>query len=117
MKHHKGDYMKCEHYFDGACQYKWDIDIGYPVPCMCNYQSDFNGDVPAPGWRDVREELPKEDGRYIVYDSQGQIVTEMCFITGDYDNSGWYVSAYHKEDAGQVTHWMPLPAPPEGVQR
>lgn len=46
--------MKCKYYFGGSCQFKWDKEIGYPMPCICNFQLELPD---SPSWHDVREEL------------------------------------------------------------
>ena len=65
-----------------------------------------------PKWIDVNERLPKKDGRYIVhiknltgYMPLEQRVFVAEFIFNDFVFKGW-------ED-NEVTHWMPLPEPPE----
>lgn len=92
--------MKCNQWIEGT------IDPhGLPY-CRCG------GDIPDQ-WRDVRDELPEEDGDYLVVISGGAVTTYR-YYTGNYDNCGWYASAYYK--AADVTHWMPLPAPPSGKE-
>jgi len=58
MKHHKGDYMKCEHYKELA--------PGWDRP---DHICDCDGDLPspAPGWRDVREVFGLLDTATIIF--------------------------------------------------
>ena len=74
-------------------------------------------------WIPVEEKLPDKDGRYLVCD--GGNVLEACFsLTGQArrnQNGGfdrlpsWSTTdCYESEDLDHVTHWMPLPCPPEG---
>ena len=67
-------------------------------------------------WISVEDELPKEDGKYLVHylnrvffsdgRPQKNILTTATFYTGVF-----LVDGYGEEPA--VTHWMPLPDPPE----
>jgi hypothetical protein len=52
-----------------------------------------------PNWISVDDELPKENGRYLFYHT----------ITGV--QSSYYYKGLSLDKA--VTHWMPLPEPPE----
>jgi Lar family restriction alleviation protein len=74
-------------------------------------------------WIPVKEKLPDKDGRYLVCD--GGAVLEACFSpTGQlrrnqngefYRLPSWSTTdCYESEDLDHVTHWMPLPEPPEG---
>lgn len=71
-----------------------------------------NGNLPSP-WIDVREKLPDKDGLYLVFNKNysNNVCTHYYYV-GNEDNTGWYESTYYK--AEKVTHWMPLPAAPEG---
>lgn len=51
-------------------------------------------------WISMKEDQPKQYGRYLVYRKNGNIE----FKT--WNNTGW---AYSHTD---ITHWMPLPKPP-----
>lgn len=76
-----------------------------------------------PKWIPVEEKLPDKDGRYLVCD--GGDVLEACFSptgqlrrnqNGGFDRlPSWSTTdCYESEDLDHVTHWMPLPNPPEG---
>lgn len=67
-----------------------------------------------PKWIPVEDRLPDKDGRYLVCD--GGDVLEACFSpTGQLRRPEWYTTdCYESEDLYHVTHWMPLPEPPEG---
>ena len=67
-----------------------------------------------PNWTPVTERLPEgKDGNYIVAikTSRGVEVHEAYYYKA-WDSYEWYdpVEEYQKYD---VTHWMPLPKPPE----
>ena len=53
-----------------------------------------------PHWISVKDELPEEDGVYLFFDAGTQGVYVSFFWADLKLNEG-------------VTHWMPLPAPPE----
>ena len=57
-------------------------------------------------WIPITERLPNSPGRFMCYytiDDCGEV--GHCIDWGKYDpNDGWYASG--------VTHWMPLPEPP-----
>ena len=57
--------------------------------------------VPGVGWIPVEEQLPEENGKYLVTVKNGNVY------------AGTY-SAYEKKFNAAVTAWMPLPAPYEG---
>lgn len=67
-----------------------------------------------PKWIPVEDRLPDKEGRYLVCD--GGDVLEACFsLTGQLRRPEWSTTdCYESEDLDHVTHWMPLPNPPEG---
>ena len=69
-------------------------------------------------WRSVKDELPTEEGLYLVtlYDTLGDTVGPGTYVT----TSWWSTEHDWDEDMSykpygftRVTHWMPLPEPPE----
>ena len=56
------------------------------------------------GWVSVEDRLPEKKGDYIAYTKDG-IVWSYFFDDGWVDSLGY--------DTDTVTHWMPLPEPPE----
>lgn len=81
-----------------------------------------------PKWISVKERLPKEDGKYLVF-KKYSYGTDICTLrfakdgrkVDKYDfyrewKNVWY---YYDSEWGHitidsVTHWMPMPQPPEG---
>lgn len=55
-------------------------------------------------WISVRDRLPEENGDYLVALDDGYI--GVTWYSADEGFDLW-------ADAGEVTHWMPLPEPPE----
>ncbi len=61
-----------------------------------------------PRWISVEEKLPEDPGDYLVYDGSN---VQFC----KYYCSTWNTPDYYESDTIEcVTHWMPLPKPPEG---
>ena len=81
----------------------------------------------VPQWISVEDELPKENGRYLArykrdVDLGDETVHEddiriMRFFTSE----GWRYPIICNDHvrllSEEVTHWMPLPAPPKEVER
>lgn len=62
-----------------------------------------------PRWISVKERLPKTDGMYLVHgtwSASGRKVTDTCEF---YVHDGYFRAVWNFD----VTHWMPLPAPPK----
>ncbi len=61
-------------------------------------------------WVDAKKRLPEEAGRYLIY---AKAVKKNGITIAYYDpEMGWWlVSSLNIRD---ITHWMPLPKPPEG---
>lgn len=72
---------------------------------QCHYIDGAHYADSHPHWISV-EELPKEDGRYLVVN--GVTNEQEVFV---YSNGIWWYNAYRCPN-GIVTHWMPLPQPP-----
>jgi hypothetical protein len=68
------------------------------------------------GWIDVRCMLPEQNEYVLLYDSSLELVYEGKLLPSDFyysDRSG-----YSKDigDGCEITHWMPLPKPPNDHQ-
>lgn len=63
-------------------------------------------------WTPVSEKMPEERGRYLVavkHWCDGKPVTREAFWNG----ADWLLLRKKVEITPRVTHWMPLPEPPE----
>jgi hypothetical protein len=68
-------------------------------------------------WISIKDRLPEEDGIYLTY---GLCHDEKTYsvVTSDWYNGNWYFDhsdLHYSEDEKDkyITHWMPLPKPPE----
>ena len=68
----------------------------------------------ASGWVSVEERLPEKakwsGDRVLVYTEEGYIHTGLYEGEAATDDDPWWDKF---NDSGYVTHWMPLPEPPE----
>ncbi|EMS0120142.1 DUF550 domain-containing protein [Escherichia coli] len=74
-----------------------------------------NSPVITDGWISCSERMPEETGDIIVV-SDGIVMSGISYSRRD----GFYIAALEYDDdepIGGVTHWMPLPEPPQGVNR
>jgi hypothetical protein len=62
-------------------------------------------------WIDVKQELPPDDRYVLVWQSFFTPRVSMARYWGE--DLGWHMSAVTGSVNAYVTHWMPLPAPPE----
>ncbi|EKS0684371.1 DUF551 domain-containing protein [Escherichia coli] len=69
-----------------------------------------NSPVTPDGWISCSERMPEETGDIIVV-SDGIVMSGISYSRRD----GFYIAAleYDDEPIGGVTHWMPLPEPPQ----
>ena len=86
--------------------------------CDCGWRSP-NGDdeieayakmmkrYPENPWISVRDELPKEEGKYIVCTERGSV-----YCTRFYKGCG-YEGIFKTDTNTHITYWMPLPEPPK----
>ncbi|EPC0087308.1 DUF551 domain-containing protein [Escherichia coli] len=78
------------------------------------YEAGNYPDIPD-GWISCSERMPEETGDIIVV-SDGIVMSGISYSRRD----GFYIAALEYDDdepIGGVTHWMPLPEPPQGVNR
>ena len=78
-------------------------------------------DVPTNRWIDVHDRLPEKDGNYIVTAcdegcsaGEGIWYSTVVVVAEYYKGSWtWYDGGSEYSLEGIVTHWMPMPEPPE----
>lgn len=78
-------------------------------------KSDSNSPVTPDGWISCSERMPN-DKQYVWCWGKSYGWTECDTFEGYYDwsrNKWWAVTDDGEEPASKVTHWMPLPEPPE----
>ncbi|HID3451870.1 TPA: DUF551 domain-containing protein [Klebsiella pneumoniae] len=76
----------------------------HDTPALNSVQSV---DSVADRWIPVSERMPENDGAYLCWDNR--YVTTYAFIFG-----AWQANQFI---AKNITHWMPLPAAPQEVNR
>ncbi|EFH6629045.1 DUF551 domain-containing protein [Escherichia coli] len=80
-----------------------------------NFDVNGNSPVTPDGWISCSERMPEETGDIIVV-SDGIVMSGISYSRRD----GFYIAALEYDDdepIGGVTHWMPLPEPPQEVNR
>lgn len=80
-------------------------------------------------WISVNDALPEDHSWVLVWHTgygtpKKALFHEECYA-GDFELDGggrvsflndWWEVDGHNKNVGAITHWMPLPAPPEGVK-
>lgn len=73
-----------------------------------------------PGWISVKERLPddKKDGETVLAIVSGKphkniTLCHALMTAGYFPGEGWVVNEYPEWENPTITHWMPLPDPPE----
>ena len=67
--------------------------------------------TPPNEWVSVEEVLPEQEGSYLVATESGAVTTARFYIGTGFPD-GYYRKAHWQRNR-VVTHWMPLPAPPD----
>ena len=67
--------------------------------------------TPPNEWVSVEEKLPEQDGSYLVVTGRGAITTARFYAARKFRDG--YHRKYSWQANRSVTHWMPLPAPPD----
>ena len=62
-------------------------------------------------WVSVEDELPARDGIYLVYTTRGSVTTAHFYAEKIFRDD--YKRKASWQGNRNVTHWMPLPAPPD----
>lgn len=60
-------------------------------------------------WISVKDRLPDAEGRYIVYATISKAYNVIYYGCLNWTGNAWDCSF-----GANITHWMPLPEPPEG---
>lgn len=73
-----------------------------------------------PGWISVKDRLPddKKDGETVLAIVSGKLhknitLCHALMTAGYFPGEGWVVNEYPEWENPTITHWMPLPEPPE----
>ena len=73
-----------------------------------------------PGWISVKERLPddEKDGETVLAVVSGKpheniTLCHTLMTAGYFPGEGWVVNEYPEWENPTITHWMPLPEPPE----
>ncbi|HAX4831556.1 TPA: DUF551 domain-containing protein [Escherichia coli] len=106
--------------FTGMYTDKAEVERWVRLHKACNFRADITPlytAQPAPvtpdGWISCSERMPEETGDIIVV-SDGIVMSGISYSRRD----GFYMAALEYDDdepIGGVTHWMPLPEPPQEV--
>ncbi|MBA2991527.1 DUF551 domain-containing protein [Salmonella enterica subsp. salamae serovar 47:z:e,n,x,z15] len=82
-------------------------------------ETSTNSPVIPDGWISCSERMPN-DKQYVWCWGKSYGWTEYDTFEGYYDwsrNKWWTVTDDGEEPASKVTHWMPLPEPPQEVKQ
>lgn len=71
--------------------------------------------TPPNEWISVEEKLPENGQVVLFYQKDGFIYCAEYFSGNALMSPGWFIDN-DSWDAKEVTHWMPLPAPPDSRQ-
>ena len=95
---------------------KWEENDGMRImqkSCGCLFPLDCNKFKLHSLWIPVTERLPKPNRRVLCWWEAGNGEKEHYGFATFQSHGVWYVS---NEGMPKVTHWMPLPEPPEEVE-
>ena len=113
-------------YSENCVAYKLDADFADAVSDAADAIEELLDELTTirkqfPRWISVEERLPEQF--ICVFATDGEDVGIAAFqgFIDDYPvwSNAWnleYIEDQYDEDFLQVTHWMPLPAPPKGVE-
>jgi hypothetical protein len=96
---------------------KHDLKSGQPFGDKFNVQELWNRR--ADGWIPAGERLPDADEHMVLAIVSGKpyknITLHGAYMLAEYsEKEGWILESYPEWEDAEVTHWMPLPAPPKG---
>ncbi|HHV7485013.1 DUF551 domain-containing protein [Escherichia coli] len=108
--------------FTGMYSDKAEVERWVRLHKACNFRAEITPLYAAPsapvipdGWISCSERMP-DDKQYVWCWGKSYGWTECDTFEGYYDwsrNKWWAVTDDGEEPASKVTHWMPLPEPPE----
>lgn len=93
--------------------------LEYDADAHSGYVKPGNSPVISDSWISCSERMPN-DKQYVWCWGKSYGWTECDTFEGYYDwsrNKWWAVTDDGEEPASKVTHWMPLPEPPQEVNR
>lgn len=68
-------------------------------------------------WISVEDRLPEDDGDVLAivsgYPTPNITLEDVLVVAAFCKGEGWYIEEYRDWDNPIITHWMPLPEPPE----
>lgn len=90
-----------------------DIDYETAQYRAFNFYENLAQDVPSVlnDWISVEDRLPEKGMRVLVYDNMG-----FGLVSGYHSTAGWYIEGNLDLDSN-VTHWQPLPKPPQPKEK
>ncbi|MDY5350576.1 MAG: DUF551 domain-containing protein [Candidatus Ventricola sp.] len=90
----------------GGGELNFDVPPGrYPMVCQSTRETE-EGHA-AGQWISVEDELPKEEGKYIVCTEMGSV------YCARFSKSCGYEGIFKTDTNTHITYWMPLPEPPK----
>ena len=90
----------------GGGELNFDVPPGrYPMVCQSTRETE-EGHA-AGQWISVEDELPKEEGKYIVCTERGSV------YCARFSKSCGYEGIFKTDTNTHITYWMPLPEPPK----
>lgn len=90
--------------FDGCSTFKYSVEAW-------NTRADHIPEASKMMWISVDDRLPDDNGWYLVHHSGGMLFSREL-IDGTYFKSKKLWANAKADKYGQITHWMPLPEPP-----
>lgn len=100
------------------------LDGFYVIPKRKEIAAPVFDAEPVMQWISVKDRLPEKDGEYLVFTEQRDCFNALFESEiGDGGEFGVWLNSYHPDTLGfldsewqeyeGITHWMPLPEPPE----